>query len=197
MPDFDPQDLTSYLSDVGGSDDDRHYHALEVLVKHAEKTRDPLITLLHSAPEEFTRSRCATVLSCMQHPAVQEALLSALQEDDSWVVRSNAVTGLRDLEDTSAVPAIIKALSDSSEIVRRWCAGILGKLGDERAVPRLKQALQNKDEWTTFHAASSLRQWHIPEARTKLEHLRDHALDSSIRTCAKQALWEWDNGKVK
>lgn len=185
-----------HLARVGGSDDDEHYHSLEVLIRHAEQTRGSLIHLLQTSSVELTRSRCATVLACMNHPAVQEALLKVLQEDESWLVRSTAVVGLREVQDTSAVPVIIKALSDRSEVVRRWSATILGKLKDKRAIPSLKQALQNKDEWVSHHAAASLRQWNVLEARTTLERLRDHAVEPSVRTCAKQTLWEWDQDKV-
>ncbi|RBP45103.1 HEAT repeat protein [Roseimicrobium gellanilyticum] len=194
---YDPADLQELLSRVGSSDDDAHYHALSVLQEHAEQTRGPLIALLKESPSEFQRSRCVTALTGMDHPEVEKALLHALQHDSSSIVRDVAVTGLRGIEDKETVPIFIDALSDRSEIVRRWCADILGRLGDERAVPRLKEALQHKDEWLAFRAAESLRQWNVPEARTTLEHLRDEALESSVRTCAKQALWEWDHGKVK
>jgi HEAT repeat protein len=194
---YDPADLQELLSRVGSSDDDAHYHALGVLHEHAEQTRDPLIALLKESPSDSLRSRCATALTGFGHPDVEKAFLHALQHDPSNNVRDVAVAALREIDDKETVPIFIAALSDRSEIVRRWCADILGRLGDERAVPRLKQALQHKDEWLAFRAAESLRQWGVPEARAKLQHLCDEALEPSVRTCAKQALWEWDHGRVE
>lgn len=194
---YDPQDLMYHLTRVGGSDDDAHYHSLDVLARNREQTREPVIALLKTAPSEFTRSRCATVLTCMPFAQVQDALLHALEHDVSDIVRDVAAAGLRELEDTSAVPLLIARLSDRSVIVRRWCAEILGRLRDARAIPRLKQALQNHDEWFVFRAAEALGRWALPEARAKLEHLRDHALDPAVRRCAKQTLYEWDHPPVK
>lgn len=191
MPPCDPTDLEELLSRVGASDDNEHYHALGVLQEHAGQTRAPLIALLRNSSSDTQRWRCATALCGMGGTEVEQAMLHALQHDTSASVREVAVTALREIEDKNCVPIFLKALSDRSIIVRRWCADILGRLGDERAMPRLKQALQNKDEWVAFRAAEALRQWEVPEARTTLERLRDHAVEPSVRTCAKQALWEW------
>ncbi len=192
MSRYDPSQFSEYLSCVGGSDDDDHYDALAVLHEHAELTREPLLQALCSAGSEFTRSRAATVLSGMAHPDVEQALLHCLQHEPSDIVRDAAVLGLRELTDASATPVMLAGLGDRSPIVRRFCAQILGHLGGTAVIPRLVQALQNHDEWTAYHAASSLRRWENPEARTTLERLRDHALEPSVRTCARQALWEWD-----
>lgn len=193
---YDPEDFDELLSDVGGSDEDAHYHALQVFIDHQEATRPRLIERLRHAPSEFTRSRCVTALTGMDHAEVEQALLHALQHDPSAIVRDAAVVRLRELDNTAALPILIKTLSDRSDIVRRWSASILGKLGSASAVPRLRQALDDRDEWTAFHAADSLRQWNVPEARTALERLRDYASENAVRTCAKQSLWEWDQGKV-
>ncbi|MCH8205661.1 MAG: HEAT repeat domain-containing protein [Chloroflexi bacterium] len=57
--------------------------------------------------------------------------------------------------DTS-VPALIKALWNSEDVVRRWAAEALGKLGDTSAVPALINALSDSDEHVRRAAALAL-----------------------------------------
>jgi HEAT repeat protein len=60
---------------------------------------------------------------------------------------------------TPAVPALIQALGDRSENVRRAAAEALGAIGDPQAVPALIQALGHEtdpfaDDWAVRRAAA-------------------------------------------
>jgi len=57
-----------------------------------------------------------------------------------------AALGLGNLADPRGVPALIRALSDGSPVVRSLAAGALGHIGDEIALPALERALSDESE---------------------------------------------------
>ena len=56
-----------------------------------------------------------------------------------------AAIGLGNLADARGVPALIRALSDGSPVVRSLAAGALGHIGDTIALPALERALSDEN----------------------------------------------------
>lgn len=55
------------------------------------------------------------------------------------------------------IPSLIRVLSNSTDIeMRRAAAWALGVLGDKRAIPLLRQAMQEPDDLLKFHSACAL-----------------------------------------
>jgi len=77
----------------------------------------------------------------------------------------------------AAVPALIGALKDENEKVRRSAAGTLGIIGLEAktAVPFLIEALKDKNEEVRQESAGALENINTPEAQ---KALKDYARKS-------------------
>ncbi len=73
-------------------------------------------------------------------------LASALQNDSSFKVRTQAALLLGKLGDKTGVEPLVKALSDESKTVRAMAAQSLGKLGGETALVALKKLLQRESD---------------------------------------------------
>lgn len=185
-------DLEYYIARVGHGDDDTHYQALDTLLEDETNVAPRLSEWLRTGTSSSTRWRCATALARMSHLCVEEALLHALANDADSSVREVAIAGLTHLTDPALTPVFLSSLRDRSEVVRRWSATILGNLKDGRAIEPLILAMNDQDEWTAFRAADALRFAQLPEARVKLEALRDLSGTDAVRRSALQALWEWD-----
>ncbi len=89
------------------------------------------------------RFKALNVLIKIGEPAVP-ALIKALQDQSNpFTRRWEAAKALGAIKDEGAVEPLINAMSDESEVVRRVTAEALGRLGDKRAIPVLKEALKD------------------------------------------------------
>lgn len=70
--------------------------------------------------------------------------------------RLAAVQKLRIMHSRRAVPGLIRALNDRSQIVRNAALRALGELGDERSYPFLLNALEDQARWSPRWAADSV-----------------------------------------
>ncbi|MDI6718784.1 MAG: HEAT repeat domain-containing protein [Methanomicrobiales archaeon] len=116
-------------------------------------------TLLYSE-DMFARARAAEILGELQNGLAIEPLVEALA-DSHASVRENAAEALRKFGDM-AVDSLIDALGDRSETKRSYAAGILGRIGSEKAVSALIAALQDENPDVRCYAGGSLSQ--IPAA---------------------------------
>jgi HEAT repeat protein len=90
------------------------------------------------------REAAAEALGELGDKRAMPALIQALKEDWGWWVRESAAKALSKLGDPGRL-ALIQALKDEDENVRKAAAEALGELGDRRAVPALIQALKDED----------------------------------------------------
>jgi hypothetical protein len=81
-----------------------------------------------------------------QPPVKVEELTKALNEDPNYKVRVQAALVLGRLGDHSAVPALIKALSDQNKTVRAIAAQALGQLADQSAADPLRNLLKREGD---------------------------------------------------
>ncbi len=94
----------------------------------------------------------------MRKAKIERALSDLLDPEKS----AQAAGVLSQLKDPSAVPKIIEALKSKDEDVRWFAAGILGDIGDKRAVPHLeKMLLSDPKEGPRWAAAKAL--FEIPD----------------------------------
>ncbi len=73
-------------------------------------------------------------------------LASALQNDSSFKVRTQAALLLGKLGDKAGVDPLVQALSDESKTVRAMAAQSLGKLGGDAALVALKKLIQHESD---------------------------------------------------
>jgi HEAT repeat protein/cyclophilin family peptidyl-prolyl cis-trans isomerase len=81
--------------------------------------------------------------------APRERIRAAVTDED-WIVATTAVAQIARLQDTEAVPLLLRAYDERKEPGRAdvcWqILQALGELGDERAVERLRRALEEEDD---------------------------------------------------
>lgn len=127
-PDLTPQLRAHVLDALGGSGD---YSVIPALIRSA---RDPDITV---------RSAAVHALGRLQHPAGQEAIAAAL-EDEAAEVRAIAAEAAGEAGLTRLADGLYARLSDPAWRVRFQAAAALGKLG-AAGRERLRQAAQLPD----------------------------------------------------
>jgi HEAT repeat protein len=165
--------------------------------------------------DKDVRQTAAEALGKIGVPAVP-ALMEALKDED-WRVRQAAARALGEIGDPQAlpaliqalkdeyvreaveealgkigvpaVPALIEALKDDDEDVRRAAAGALGEIGDPQAVPALIEALKDDDEYVRRAAVGALGKiGDLQAVPALLEALKDR--DEYVRWAAVGALGE-------
>jgi hypothetical protein len=75
------------------------------------------------------------------------------------------ILALGELAAADAVEPLIQLVGDGEEeaVLRRYACDALGKIGDERAVPVLKEAYRANDTWLRAYAVYALSQFDDPE----------------------------------
>ena len=150
-----------------------------------QKLRRQIIqSLVHSLKNDmhaYVRSSAIDVLSklVIRDKQVVNSLIQALLNDEHWQVRSCAAYSLSKITGTEiAVKSLGQAmLTDMNEYVRKNVADAIGKIGDERAIPFLVKALDDKKGLVRSQAFESLKtfDYKIPEEKQLLLFLEDDA----------------------
>lgn len=136
----------------------------------------------------------------LRHPEDQHAtaeILSRIGPDGhevmvSFVAGSESFAARRFLHEQlgrtpDALPLVLPLLERGTAWQARHAAGILGRLGDERAVQPLARALDHPDEGVRAEAARALARFDDPAARTALMGALRHA-SATTRLAAAQAV---------
>jgi HEAT repeat protein len=101
--------------------------------------------------------------------------------------KSQVILALGELRDPSTVEALIALVRDKNEdaVRRLYAADALGKIGDAKAIPVLKELLAEKEALNRTYAASALAKFDVGEVfRELLQGLRDDNWKVRIE-CAK------------
>lgn len=137
---------------------DRHLKdgAVRIVGIKGKQESDPLLfaaALRRSIPDTGDPNRAGLVgLGARAIPAVRTKLL----DGEARETRAVAAAILGEINDRSAVPALIKALADESVPVRAQAAEALGRLGDSRAVSVLIKTLGDPEPGVCEVAAAAL-----------------------------------------
>lgn len=118
-----------------------------------------------------------------------DALVRALREDPSVVVRRRAATALGHTRERDAVPALLDALASDHVAVRRDAALALGRIADPRALEPLLDAL-SAEPAVAAQAAVALSAFGGPDVAARLAEVLAGADSHDARAAAAMALGE-------
>ncbi|MEX2179541.1 MAG: HEAT repeat domain-containing protein [Gemmatimonadaceae bacterium] len=145
-----------------------------------------LISLSRDADPEV-RESAVSGLGNLEDTRTLDALVAALK-DSNADVRSQAADAIQNIPDLRRAPApLIAALGDTDREVRHSVAHALGSIGDEAAVPALKNALADANVEVRRAVAEALSDIGGVEAITALMGLLKDR-DPEIRRTAAEAL---------
>ena len=116
--------------------------ATRALGRLADDAAIPALIVAFGDKEATVRQEAATALSSYNSPSAFDALKAALLSsgERQRFVRQYAAEALGKLGDRRAVPFLIEALRDESELVRPAVATALGQLGQTVAIEPLQRA---------------------------------------------------------
>jgi len=116
---------------------------------------EPLIQIMRHGKTANIREAAAYALSSMfskRSKQAAQSLLSVLNDKkEKAIVRAQAAEGLGNLQYHPAFNSLMSALNDKNVEIRFWSVFALGKLGDLRAVPKLRDMAQ--------HDSGALPRW--------------------------------------
>jgi HEAT repeat protein len=107
-------------------------------------TFDEITNILLDDSKIEVRQAAARALGYTQHPVALPYLMEALRDPFWWYereVQAGDLFGAIERMGQIAVAPLIEALQDKEGTVRRYAAGLLGKIGDPRAIEPLGMAL--------------------------------------------------------
>ncbi len=155
----------------------------------AAGTSSLLVPLIDS-PDNGVASAAIRACGTSGDPACAAALEGKLTSPDFPDNRkSDVILALGDLKDKNAVEALIAIAKnpDEDKVRRVYAADSLGKIGDPRALPVLKQMFSENDALTRAYAASALSHFGVGDAFPMLlQGLRDD--DWKVREQCARAL---------
>lgn len=114
-------------SALGATDPETRAGAIFALGTRSEPEAVSLLVACLSDPSPFLARTAADSLQRIGPPAVPE-LIAALSHQSAQA-RGLAARALAHLKDTSAIPALFKALDDDSAIVQYWADEALERMG--------------------------------------------------------------------
>lgn len=150
------------------ADDDERAEAAVIELASTNGAALPLLLELSHSQDQDRRWWAVRGLAAMaeqdgnQRAASMPVLMDALNDPDD-AVRCVACIALGQLEATSAIPALVLMLADSSGWVRSAAADALTMIG-EPSVPALGEALQDERDGVRVRAAYALRKIQSPKS---------------------------------
>jgi HEAT repeat protein len=189
----DPQAVPALIQALGDRGSDVRRAAAEALGAIGDPQAVPPLSVWAHAGEDAARD----ALQTLGHPMLDlPQAVAQVVAQGAWgvLIRALTCTQVREVVvglGAPAVPALIQALGDWSENVRRAAAEALGKLGDPQAVPPLIQALGDRSENVRRAAAEALGKLGDPQAVPALiEALGDWGdlWSENVRRAAAEAL---------
>lgn len=129
---------------------------IQALVGIGKPAVQPLILAL-SDPKSNVREAATETLGRIKDPMSIEPLIQRLQDEDTvitWVI-GNALAEFG----KSAVPALVRTLTDNKIAVRKTAAETLGRIKDAESIEPLVQLLKDDESHVRFAAEHSLREF--------------------------------------
>lgn len=158
----------------------------DILVRHGDRTVDPLLAFLERPLRHPARPWAVSVLGELQAHRAFPLLVRCLTDLDEEV-RAKAATALGQLGDRRAVAYLLEhLLGDPAPFVRSRIASALGQFGETDVVDRLVRALGDPAWWVRMRSVEALEQIGAPAEGPLMAALDD--ADPEIRTRAAVAL---------
>lgn len=143
----------------------------------SEQKQEALLAFLNWLPESKEDVQCQHALSMLadvDHTVVTPALLRALREAPSIVVKSQIAEAIGTYHVGTATEGLLATLDDPDEYNRAEAARTLGYLRETRAIPKLEGLLDKKDWPSRLGATQALGYMKSPMAVPGLRRaLRD------------------------
>jgi HEAT repeat protein len=108
-------------------------------------------------PDNRIRYDAVLILEERGGPEAVQLLIGALRDQEYVSIRWRAARALGKLRAQEAVGALVDALGDESQHVRKGVAQALGEIGDPGAVPALIKALRDDERKVGLEASHALR----------------------------------------
>jgi len=108
-------------------------------------------------PDNRIRYDAVLILEERGGPDAVQLLVGALRDPEYVSIRWRAARALGKLRAREAVGALVDALHDESQHVRKGVAQALGQIGDPGAVPALIEALRDDERKVGLEASHALR----------------------------------------
>ncbi|MBD3181400.1 hypothetical protein GF312_03850 [Candidatus Poribacteria bacterium] len=118
----------------------------------------PLIDKLKNDAEEVVRRDSATALGVIADPSAEQALIDGLSDATDSVKIQSAI-GLGKINRLAGIAALIETVQDTGKAnsVRYTAARALGDAGSQKAVPALRDTLENTQGNMHYEAAIALQ----------------------------------------
>jgi HEAT repeat protein len=148
---------------VTGLDDDADWNAAEQTAwfdaRNQLLSRPDIVGALvaiATGPSVDLRAKAVLVLGPLNLPQARAVVLDRMLHDSSPHVRLMSAVGLPWVDEPAVVDEYVQALGDSFPRVARTACTALGQIGDRRAVPALRAALDYPSWDVRFHACEAL-----------------------------------------
>lgn len=156
LGDFDDEEVITALIYAFKDVEDVRLQVVIALGKNSEAAVPLLIDALKDEDADIRRDASWNLGNLGDERAIP-FLAEALKEEDEEV-RFHVARNVGKFGE-SAVPYMLDAIDDPDEHVRRYAAWILGNIGDERAVPALEKALEDKSSYVRKGAEQALKRF--------------------------------------
>jgi HEAT repeat protein len=170
--------------------------AIEPLIRTLERERESVTSDVAAEIADILGEDIAKALGAFRDPRVVDALIKALGYE--FHTAHGASESLKKLRDKRAVEPLIRIVEDDGnrnkglgyDYGRAFAAGILGVLGDPRAIPTLAKALRDDDIKVREYAFESLRAFVLthPDAILRLPPDDRHLLGRLIQDAQRDEL---------
>jgi HEAT repeat protein len=160
-----------------GSDSLRYISA-QILGQIGDRRAAPFLESLLEEPNAYVRAQGVRALGQLADPGQIPNLQQALVDDPVAEVRAEAAWSLGNLRNTTAVTALIEAMQDSSQLVRKGVLSALQYLWTPAAETTVIAALGDGSETVRYVAAQLLG-----------FHRSAPALDPLCRALGDSSLW--------
>jgi HEAT repeat protein len=193
----DPRALPGLIQALSDPDLDVRWQAAEALGQIGDPQAAQALVAALRDPAEAVRRSAVHALVKLPGIDVRASLTELIRGQESGPVRATALEVLAEMGDRDAVPALIDALRDPHEEVRKLAALALGRLRDLRAVEPLLLAASSGEGSTWFQGEvmRALAQLGDPRALPAVLRARE-AADPFVRKCAAEALGRLGDSQV-
>jgi len=154
----DPTAVKPLLRMITDSKPEVREAATRALISFDDDRIPPKVAKLLDDEADFVRLAAITLLDDKLDPRTAKAIRFAFQKEEMGNIRKIGARALGGLKDKEAVDILMVAVTeDVDHFVREECAISLGKIGDDKAISSLIEALKDEYKDVQLRAAYSLK----------------------------------------